>query len=60
MEVEAAKYTKTDVNTVAGQIYAVDEKRIRDRHKNKNKTHKNGQLRKQLDGAEVKLLSKNF
>ena len=65
MKVEAVKYAEINGNKAAGRKYAVDEKRIREQQKSKNKitnlmSKKKRQLRKRLDGAKTKPLPENL
>ena len=65
MKIEAVKYAEINGNRAAGRKYAVDEKRIREWRKNKNKiaslvSMKKGKLRKRLDGGGAKPLSTNL
>ena len=63
-KMKIVKYAENNDNKAAGRKYAVDEKRIRELRKNKNKiarlmNMKKEQLRKRLHGAAAKLLSEN-
>ena len=64
-KMKAVKYAEITSNRTAGRKCSVDEKRIREWQKNKNKivslmSMKKGQLRKQLHGVGAKTLSGNL
>ena len=64
-KLETVKYADIHGNRATGRKYAVDEKRIHEWRRNKNKivslmSMKKGELRKRLDGAQAKPLNKNL